>query len=50
MGNTQLHALMLMHVNKNIVHDVNLANAANTFVDRRDSRKQTFGHFCQNYL
>ena len=48
MENNRLHALMLMHVHKNILDNINLAYVANEFVDRRDSRKQTFGHFSQN--
>ena len=28
--------------------NINLADVANEFVDRRDSRKQTFGHFPLN--
>ena len=48
MGNNRLHALMLMYLHKNILVNINLADAANEFVDRRDSHKQTFGHFSQN--
>ena len=48
MGNNQLHALMLMHVHKNSLDNINLAYVANEFVDKRDSLKQTFGHFSQN--
>ena len=48
MENNRLQALMLMHVHKNILDNINLAYVANEFVDRRDSRKQTFGHFSQN--
>ena len=38
-----------MHVHKNILDNINIADVANEFVDRKDSRKQTFGHFSQNY-
>ena len=48
MGNNRLHTLMLIHVHKNILDNINLAYVANEFVDRRDRRKQTFGHFSQN--
>ena len=40
-GNNRLHALILVHVQKNILDNVNLADIANEFVDRRDSRKKT---------
>ena len=39
MGNNRLHALMLVHVHKNILDNMNLADVANEFVDRKDSRK-----------
>ena len=45
MGNNRLHALMLMHVHKNILDNINLADVAKDFVDRKDSHKQTFGQF-----
>ena len=35
---------MLVHVQNNIVGNINLAHVANKFVDRKDSRKQTFRH------
>ena len=41
--NIFMHALMLMHVHKN------LADVANAYVDRKNSRKQTFRHSPQNY-
>ena len=41
---------MLVHVHINIVDNINLADAANQFVDRKDSRKQTFGHFSRDYI
>ena len=40
---------MLMHVHINILDNINLANVANEFVDRKESRKQKFGQFSQNY-
>ena len=40
---------MLTHVHKNILDSINLADAANEFVDGKDSRKQKFWHFPQNY-
>ena len=46
MGNNRL---MLMRVHMNILDSINLANVAKYFVDRKDSRKQTLGHFSQNY-
>ena len=52
MGNhmrKQLHALMLEHVHINILDNINLPDVVNDFADRRDSRKQKFGHFSQNY-
>ena len=49
-GNNRLHALMLVHVHINIVDNINLADFANQFVERKDNRKQTFGHFSQNYI
>ena len=39
MGNNRLHALMLVHVHKNILDNINLADVANEFVDRKDSCK-----------
>ena len=49
MGSNRLHALiMLMHIHKNILDNINLADVANEFVDKRDSQKQTFGCFSQN--
>ena len=50
MGNNRLHALMLVHVHIDILDNINLADVANQFADRKDSRKQTSGHFSQNYL
>ena len=41
---------MLVHIHINIVDNINLADVANQFVDRRDTRKQTFRHFSQNYV
>ena len=49
-GNNRLYVLMLVHVHINIVDNINLADIANQFVDRKDSRKQTFGHLSQNYI
>ena len=46
---------MLVHVKSNIMDNMNLADVANRFVDRKDSRKQIFfsefsqRHFSQNY-
>ena len=39
MGNNRLYALILVHVHKNILENINLADVANEFVDRKDSRK-----------
>ena len=47
MGNKQMRVLIL--VCKNILDNINLAVVANEFVDRKDSRKQTFRHFSWNY-
>ena len=41
MGNSRLNALMLVHVH-NILDNTNLADVLNQFLDRKDSRKQTF--------
>ena len=52
MGNNWQHALMFIHVNKNMLHNINLADVSKDFFffsHRKDSRKQTFGHFSQNY-
>ena len=49
MGNNRLHALMLVHVHINNPNNINLADVANQFVDRKYSRKQTFRHYSQNY-
>ena len=49
MGNNQLHALMLVHVHINNPDNINLADVANQFVDRKYSRKQTFIYYSQNY-
>ena len=38
-GNNRLHALILVHVHKNILDNINFADVANKFVDRKDSRK-----------
>ena len=48
-GNNRLHALTLVHVRFNILHNINLADVVNHFVDRKDSRKQAFRHFSQSY-
>ena len=39
---------MLVHVHINILDNINLADVVNQFFDRKDSHKQTFGHFAQN--
>ena len=48
-GHNRLHPLMLMHVHKNILDNIILADITNEFVDRKESCKQTFRHFSQNY-
>ena len=50
MAINRLHALMLVHVHSNILDNINLADVANQFLDRKNRRKQTFRHLCQNYL
>ena len=44
---------MLVQIHINIVDmwivDITLADVANQFVDREDSRRQTLGYFSQNY-
>ena len=40
---------MLVYVHINILDNINLADVVNQFVDMKDSRKQTYGHFSQNY-
>ena len=49
MGNNQLHALMLVHVQNNILDNFNLDDVANQSVDRKNKRKQTFRHLSENY-
>ena len=49
MGNNRLHALILVHVHKSILDNMNLADVAKEFVDKRDSRKQSSRHFSQNH-
>ena len=41
MGNNRQPALILMHVHRNILNNINLADVANEFVDRKESCKQT---------
>ena len=41
---------MLVHVHINIVANINLADVANQFVDRKGSHKQTFENFSQNCI
>ena len=36
---------MLLHVHMDILDNINLADVANEFVDRKDSRKQTLRHY-----
>ena len=36
---------MLMHIHKNILDNINLADVGKEFVDRKDSCKQTLRHF-----
>ena len=38
-----------LHVYNNILHNINLADVANQFVDRKDSRKQRFKFLAQKY-
>ena len=46
MENNRPHALILVvHVYKNTLDNINLADAANEFVDSKGSRKQSFGRF-----
>ena len=45
MRNNQLHALMLIHVHMTILDSITLADFPHDSVDRKDKRKQTFGHF-----
>ena len=47
--NNRLHVLMLVHVHNNILDNINLADVVNQFVDKKESRKQTFRHLSQNY-
>ena len=46
-GNNRLHALMLVNVHNNILDNINLADIANQFVDRKDRHKQTFRNLSQ---
>ena len=50
MGNNRMHALILVHVHKNVLDNLNLADVANEFIDKKDSRKQTFRHLSHHYL
>ena len=50
MKNKWLHTLMLMHVDNNILDNINVTGVTNEFVDRKDRHKQTFRHSSQNYL
>ena len=45
MGNNRLYVLILVPVLKNILDNINLADVANQFVDRKESRNQTFRYF-----
>ena len=47
--NNRLHTIILAYVHKNIFDNMYLAVVANEFVDRKDSPKQIFPHFSQNY-
>ena len=47
MGSKQLHELMLMHVSKNILDNINLADVANGFANRKDSCKQILTFFSE---
>ena len=38
---------MMEDVHINIVDNINLADSANEFADRKDSRIQKFGHFSE---
>ena len=38
MRNNRLHALILVHIHKNVLDNINLDDVANEFVDRKDSR------------
>ena len=49
MRNNRLHALMLMLVPMNLLDKINLADVANDSVNRKDTSKQAFRHFSQNY-
>ena len=49
MRNNRLQALILVHVHRNILDNINLADVANEFVDRKDSRKHKFRRISQNY-
>ena len=40
---------MLVHIQINILDNINLADVENQSVDRKDNRRQSFGHFSQNY-
>ena len=37
MGNNRPHALILVHIHKNILNNINLADVAIEFVDKKDS-------------
>ena len=43
-ANNRLLALTLVHIHINTLDNINLADVANEFVDRKESRKQTIRH------
>ena len=45
LGNNQLHTLMLMHVHKIILDNINSAYVANEFLDRKNSHKKSIRTF-----
>ena len=49
MVNNQIQTLMLMHVCKNILNKINLADITNEFVHRKNSCKETLQHSSQNF-
>ena len=48
MVNNRIQTLILMHVYKNIMNKINLADITNEFVHRKNSCKETLQHSSQN--
>ena len=47
-GDSRLNHLMVLHVHKDRTDNINLVDAANTFVGEKNNRKEMFGKFTSN--